>query len=98
MLRGVYLTDLTFIEDGNPDTRQDGDRQLINFKKREMVFNVIQSIQLYQNVDKGTQYDAFKVKEPLFSYLRELPFFDENQAYNVSLEREARKSEAKDCL
>lgn len=34
---GVYLTDLTFIEDGNKDTTKAGDKELINFDKRYKV-------------------------------------------------------------
>ena len=41
---GMYLTDLTFIEDGNPDKTGD----LHNFAKRIFVSNVIQEIQQYQ--------------------------------------------------
>ena len=41
---GMYLTDLTFIEDGNPDKIG----ELHNFSKRTFVANVIQEIQYYQ--------------------------------------------------
>ena len=43
---GVFLTDLTFIEEGNPD-KLGG---LINFKKRLYVYNVLNEIQNYQKV------------------------------------------------
>lgn len=90
---GVYLTDLTFIEDGNPDTRTDAaGRQLINFKKREMVHRVIQEMQDLQSVDYGASFDTFEVQEPLYSYLLELPFLEENQTYSLSLEREPRNT------
>jgi len=42
---GMYLTDLTFIEDGNVDENQDG---LINFNKRKMIAATILEIQSYQ--------------------------------------------------
>lgn len=42
--RGVYLTDLTFIEDGNPDYVN----ELINFTKRSLIYTVISKIQQYQ--------------------------------------------------
>jgi RasGEF domain/RasGEF N-terminal motif len=42
---GVYLTDLTFIEEGNPDFSNGG---LINFRKREFAYGVITEIQQYQ--------------------------------------------------
>lgn len=46
---GVYLTDLTFIEDGNPNTLKKS-RQLINFSKRMKTAEVIREIQQYQSV------------------------------------------------
>ena len=61
---GVYLTDLTFIEgqcasqrialstnafaDGNPDTIMNNDQELINCKKRDLVYDVIREISQYQ--------------------------------------------------
>lgn len=41
--RGMHLTDLTFIEDGNPD-KING---LINFKKRELLIDTISIIQQF---------------------------------------------------
>lgn len=41
---GVHLSDLTFIEDGNPDTI----RGLVNFTKRRFLFRVISEISRYQ--------------------------------------------------
>ena len=45
---GVYLTDLTFIEDGIPSVIKRTD--LINFAKRAKTADVIEDIQQYQNV------------------------------------------------
>eukprot|EP00013_Stygamoeba_regulata_P000816 CAMPEP_0177639212 /NCGR_PEP_ID=MMETSP0447-20121125/5902_1 /TAXON_ID=0 /ORGANISM="Stygamoeba regulata, Strain BSH-02190019" /LENGTH=1216 /DNA_ID=CAMNT_0019141227 /DNA_START=37 /DNA_END=3683 /DNA_ORIENTATION=+ len=42
---GVYLSDLTFIEDGN----QDEIKGLINFSKRKLLHMVISQLQRYQN-------------------------------------------------
>lgn len=42
---GVYLSDLTFIEDGNPDVVHGG---LINFDKRRLLASVLTEIQQYQ--------------------------------------------------
>lgn len=47
-LSGVYLTDLTFIEDGIPSVIKRTD--LINFAKRAKTADVIRDIQQYQNV------------------------------------------------
>lgn len=45
---GVYLTDLTFIEDGIPSVIKQS--ALINFAKRAKTAEVIRDIQQYQNV------------------------------------------------
>ncbi|KDN46450.1 hypothetical protein K437DRAFT_107336 [Tilletiaria anomala UBC 951] len=45
---GVYLTDLTFIEDGNPD-RLKTDERLINFGKRQKTAEVVKEIMIYQS-------------------------------------------------
>jgi len=45
---GVYLTDLTFIEDGIPSVIKN--TELVNFTKRTKTADVIQEIQQYQNV------------------------------------------------
>ena len=42
---GVFLTDLTFIEQGNPDVVQEN---LINFKKQQLVYDVITKIKQFQ--------------------------------------------------
>jgi son of sevenless-like protein len=48
MVTGVYLTDLTFIEDGIPGVIKK--TNLINFAKRSKTAEVIRDIQQYQNV------------------------------------------------
>lgn len=45
---GVYLTDLTFIELGNPGFLPD--THYINFEKRRKVYSLIREIQFYQQV------------------------------------------------
>lgn len=46
---GVYLTFLTFIEDGNPNFLS-GERKLINFGKRMKSAGVLREMQTYQSV------------------------------------------------
>eukprot|EP00911_Craspedida_sp_UC1_P000321 UC1_evm3s244 len=50
---GMYQSDITFIEDGNPDylplDGQAAESSLINFKKRRLVAKVIDKVQQYQN-------------------------------------------------
>jgi hypothetical protein len=87
--RGTYLTDLTFIEDGNPDTI-DGQ---INFKKRELVFKVIQEVQLYQS-----QPYTYPVVEPIATFLADLPNLGEKELHELSLLLEPRDAELSQIL
>jgi len=79
----VYLSDLTFINEGNPDSI-DG---LVNVDKRQMIFEVIAKIQLYQN-------EGYKIPriEPLASYLEVLPRLNEDLLYDMSLVVEPREA------
>eukprot|EP01125_Pyxidicula_operculata_P016700 TRINITY_DN577_c0_g1_i3.p1 TRINITY_DN577_c0_g1~~TRINITY_DN577_c0_g1_i3.p1 ORF type:complete len:1211 (-),score=280.78 TRINITY_DN577_c0_g1_i3:2634-6266(-) len=43
---GMYLTDLTFIEEGNPDYL--GEHKLVNFYKKRLISQTIKKIQQYQ--------------------------------------------------
>ena len=80
--RGVYLSDLTFIDEGNPTILEGG---LINFSKQELVQSVLSEINMY----KQTPFPFYK-SEPLHTYLLSLPALDEDQLFEVSLLREAR--------
>ncbi|KAI8811714.1 ras guanine nucleotide exchange factor domain-containing protein, partial [Cladochytrium replicatum] len=84
---GFYLSDLTFIEDGNPDFLK-GDDRLINFSKRGRTAEVIREVQQYQN----TAY-AYQSVEQLQVYLRQClqDTSDETDLYNMSLELEPRE-------
>jgi len=83
---GVYLTDLTFIEDGMPDKFQ-GD--LINFVKRKKISVVIREIQQYQQ----TPY-ALDSVECIQYFLKEVTkpegTLPTNQSYQMSLNVEPR--------
>jgi hypothetical protein len=88
---GVYLTDLTFTEDGNKDTVQkpnDAKVKLINIKKRALVHNIISEVQLYQQAS----FDLTKT-EPLHTMILEVPNVDETSLYSMSLLREPRGAE-----
>ena len=78
---GVYLTDLTFIEDGNQNFI-DG---LINFKKRQMIYNIIADVQLYQQ-------DKYNIppNPAILSFLSKLESKSEIELYKLSLVREPR--------
>jgi hypothetical protein len=81
-ISGAHLTDLVFIEDGNPDIK-DGK---INFKKRKMVYASMTTLERYQ-VSKF----EFEVVEPLFTVCRLLPHVGEDILYNLSLIVEPRE-------
>lgn len=86
---GVYLTDLTFIEDGNPNMSVKA-RHLINISKRQKTADVIRDIQQYQAVP----YPLQAVPE-IQSYIRSCMDItrDISELYNISLEREPRERE-----
>jgi hypothetical protein len=79
---GVHLTDLFFKEDANPDN-VDG---LINYRKRELVFESIEHIQRFQAVS----YE-FEMPEPATTFLRAPPSLNEEMLYELSLHFEPRE-------
>ncbi|KAJ3450892.1 ras guanine nucleotide exchange factor i-related [Anaeramoeba flamelloides] len=87
---GVYLTDITFIEDGNPDYVNEN---LINFSKRRLVYDVIEEIQKFQNVF----YNLHPVHQ-IAVFLNKFPRIEKKKLYQISQEREprgAKKNEIK---
>ncbi len=81
---GTYLSDLTFIDEGNPDTLQG----LVNFAKRKLTYGVIAEMQRYQQV--GYQY---RVVTSLEKFLKNLPSKEDKALYDLSLLREPRGAE-----
>lgn len=79
----VVLSDLTFIDEGNPDTVDGG---LINFEKRSLVHERIIALQKYQSYAP-----EFVVVEPLYSALLALPSCSDGVLYDLSLIREPRR-------
>ena len=85
---GVYLTDLTFIEDGIPGIIKK--TQLINFAKRAKTAEVIRDIQQYQNVPYGLQ----AVSELQDYISRNMSTaIDVHEMYEISLRAEPRERE-----
>lgn len=78
---GTYLSDLTFIEDGNPDRIG----SLINWQKRELVHKLIVDIQQYQNMNY-----KFPTVEPINTFLTELPSLTDKELYDLSVSLEPR--------
>jgi len=81
----MYLSDLTFMEEGNPDFIDVDDNKLINFPKHYLVHRTIKQVQQYQ----ASKYDL-EVKQPLYTYLYHMPGLEEKELYSLSLEREPR--------
>jgi len=81
---GVYLTDLTFIEDGSAAEVRGG---LINWAKRKLIYNVILEIQQYQNKNYNF-VPVMQISTMLES--RNLPRVSEPELFKTSLLREPR--------
>eukprot|EP01102_Stenamoeba_stenopodia_P022968 TRINITY_DN9768_c0_g3_i1.p1 TRINITY_DN9768_c0_g3~~TRINITY_DN9768_c0_g3_i1.p1 ORF type:complete len:1216 (+),score=300.44 TRINITY_DN9768_c0_g3_i1:210-3857(+) len=75
---GMYLTDLTFIEDGNPNNIGNG---LINFFKRRQISAVIHEIQQCQQ----TPYCLESVPQ-IQEYLKNVEVLTEDECYQLSLQ------------
>lgn len=84
---GVYLSDLTFIEDGNPNMIG----KKINFSKQELIWKVLSDIVRYQ----CSPY-AIAPQNPAYSLLSALPSLSSDELYALSLLREPRGCELKD--
>ncbi|KAI8992261.1 ras guanine nucleotide exchange factor domain-containing protein [Pilobolus umbonatus] len=86
---GIYLQDLTFIEDGNPNFLKSSST-LINFAKRAKTAEVIREIQQYQSMGY-----PFKPVEEIQSFVIEQlsSTRDEEQLYHESLKLEPKERE-----
>ncbi|KAI7905568.1 ras guanine nucleotide exchange factor domain-containing protein [Cokeromyces recurvatus] len=84
---GIYLQDLTFIEDGNPNTLKTS-KDFINFAKRAKTAEVIREIQQYQ-----TMGYHFKPVEEIQTFITENLHSsrDEDQLYKESLKLEPKE-------
>jgi len=85
---GIYLTDLTFIEDGIPSVIKK--TQLINFAKRAKTAEVIRDIQQYQNVPYGLQ-PVPELQEYILRNMQSAG--DVHEMYERSLQVEPRERE-----
>ncbi|EUC35474.1 hypothetical protein COCCADRAFT_3281 [Bipolaris zeicola 26-R-13] len=85
---GVYLTDLTFIEDGIPSLIKR--TNLINFAKRAKTAEVIRDIQQYQNVPYPLQ-PVPELQEYILSNMQSAG--DVHEMYEMSLSVEPRERE-----
>ncbi|KAG5983086.1 hypothetical protein E4U55_000842 [Claviceps digitariae] len=85
---GVYLTDLTFIEDGIPSTIKK--TNLVNFAKRAKTAEVIRDIQQYQNVGYSLQ-PVPELQDYILSNMHAAG--DVHEMYDKSLQVEPRERE-----
>jgi len=84
---GVYLTDLTFVEDGNPDRIQG----MINFRKRKLEYDVIVQVRKFQDLAYN-----FKLVPRFEQFMSNLPILGEQDLYKASLVCEPRGAKKKD--
>ncbi|KAJ5074401.1 guanine nucleotide exchange factor [Anaeramoeba ignava] len=82
---GIFLTDLTFTEDGNPDKIGN----LINFFKRKLIYDVIIEIQQYQQVS----YNFQSIHQIFMLITNFQDLLSEDQMFEKSLKIEPRKSQ-----
>eukprot|EP00002_Diphylleia_rotans_P026308 TRINITY_DN5235_c0_g1_i1.p1 TRINITY_DN5235_c0_g1~~TRINITY_DN5235_c0_g1_i1.p1 ORF type:complete len:1064 (+),score=174.50 TRINITY_DN5235_c0_g1_i1:133-3324(+) len=80
---GMYLTDLTFIDDGNPDQLNG----LINFRKRDLTYSIISEIQQYQNLGYN-----FQENSSIRSLIIHAAVLEDKDLYEESLRREPRQA------
>jgi son of sevenless len=85
---GVYLTDLTFIEDGIPSLVKK--TNLINFAKRAKTAEVIRDIQQYQNVPYPLQ-PVPELQDYILTNMQSAG--DVHEMYETSLQVEPRERE-----
>ena len=85
---GVHLSDLIFIEDGNPNFLMgQGGRELINWEKRAMTYRVIAEVTGYQGEGYNLKYNSL-----LSGFINHLSPPSDKDLFNMSLLREPRKA------
>ena len=77
---GVYLTDLTFIEDGNSDFLPAPENHMINFDKRRKISKSITEIKMYQQIP----YFLMDISQ-IQDFLLQVQGLDEKMLYKRSL-------------
>ncbi|XP_014244538.1 ras-specific guanine nucleotide-releasing factor 2-like isoform X2 [Cimex lectularius] len=82
---GMYLTDLSFIEEGTPNFTEDG---LLNFSKMRMIAHVIREIRRFQQ----TPYKIELITKVTNYLLDPALLLDDDELYQMSLEIEPRTS------
>jgi len=85
---GVYLQDLTFLEDGNPDylNVEGGEKDVLNIEKMRKVATVIKSIILYQH-----QIYNFTKVDVIYNFFMKLPVLSDDEQWTKSREVEPKE-------
>lgn len=86
---GLFLTDLTFTDDGNSDTRNNG--KFINFDKYAKTARVITDLVRFQA--PYNLAEMLEIQEHLFQSIDERPSMDSQQLYEHSLRLEPRENQ-----
>jgi len=81
---GMYLTDLTFVEEGNTDFITE--HKLINFDKRRRYAHVIREVTRFQHHPY-----CYEIVPAIFKFLGKMSNYDEKKLYSLSLQHEPRK-------
>ena len=84
---GMYLTDLTFIDQGNLDTISA--KSFINFEKQRKIFYLFQELKKFQDTSTGYHYKVAPVASAIFSKSGAM---DEDQLYDLSIRIEPKSS------
>jgi RasGEF domain/RasGEF N-terminal motif len=87
---GVYLTDLTFVEDGNSNFLEGG---LVNVNKRALVHDIVHQVLRFRHYNYN-----LKLVPAFFRFLKSLPIISEDEAYALSLGIEPRSAKKKSDL
>jgi hypothetical protein len=93
---GLYLQDLSRIDEGNPPEVIIAGRELVNFPKYSLNETAIFNLLIHQKAI--THFENIKPLEPLKTFLHEMPLITEKELHMLSLEREPRGCNPKDIL
>lgn len=85
---GLYLTDLTFTDDGNPDLRNNG--KLINFVKYSKTARIIENLMMYQ-VPFGLN-EVLEIRDYLLKSIEIDGIRDIQELHEISLKLEPREN------
>eukprot|EP01127_Copromyxa_protea_P024772 TRINITY_DN9941_c0_g1_i1.p1 TRINITY_DN9941_c0_g1~~TRINITY_DN9941_c0_g1_i1.p1 ORF type:complete len:970 (+),score=160.23 TRINITY_DN9941_c0_g1_i1:35-2944(+) len=91
---GLHLSDLTFTDEGNPDTIkvEETGEELINFQKYQIVHRCIEGFTKYQTSEAFDNLTPIKV----YQMMSQLPKLSKDDLYNLSLDREPKGANPKD--